>query len=254
MLFDDRQLAGQSTIDERWRDAVEPGEQSFGKAEMMLAVTAAQGTDDLPGDFFGAVAVVLQRMVQRLDGIAVEWRVDGAGRKMDDRHQRIGQFPTQSLGKPAQPGLGRRVGGETGKWQATEGRPDVDDRRLRLRLEPRQQCLGEMDRRLEIGRQNLLDGRPILMLEEAKSADTGVVDQHVDVELACRTGKRRNAVRPAEVSADAGRTWPQRCDQGTKATAVAPGKQQRGTGVGQLLGEFLAESAAGARQQNACIF
>jgi hypothetical protein len=105
VLFDGRQLAGEGAIDERWGDAVEPGEQTFGKAEMMLAMTAAQGGDDLSRDLLRLVAGALEGAVEGLDGVAVERRIDRAGGDVDDGDQRIGQFTAQAWEKPRRPAL-----------------------------------------------------------------------------------------------------------------------------------------------------
>jgi hypothetical protein len=109
----------------------------------------------------------------------------------------------------------------------------------------------EVDRAFEVGCQHLLDGAPRLRFEQAEGADTGIVDQDIDLEVARCRRQRGDAGRSAEVATDGGRAVAERGAQWPQATVVAPGEQQHGTGSGQLAGEFLAETAAGAGEEDA---
>ena len=198
--------------------------------------------------------MVVQGAVELIDGARIERRVDGARREVDNRHFGVGQLAAQGLREAAQTGLGRRVGGKTGKRQAAERRADVDDGRRRLRLEPRQERLGEAHRRFEIGRQHLLDGCPFLLIEQAKSTDAGVVDQHVDAEFARRADRRGDSFRLVEIGAHAGYAGALPGQFGAdhgQPLRITAGQQHRGAGLRQLACEFLAEAAAGAGQQDA---
>lgn len=114
MLFDGGELAGKPSVDQSGREAVEPGKQSLGKADMAFRTVVAQGRDDVGGNRLGRIAVALQVSVEGVDGGRVERRVDRTRCHMHHPDQRIGEFPPQCLGKGAQSGFGRRLSREAG--------------------------------------------------------------------------------------------------------------------------------------------
>jgi hypothetical protein len=113
---------------------------------------------------------------------------------------------------------------------------------LRLRLQPGQQRVRQVDRRFQVGGEDPLDRRPILILEQAESADTGIVDEDIDAELARGTRQGDDSRRPLEIGADDCDASSQRRREGGLAALIAPGEQQCGAGVVQLASQFLAKA------------
>ena len=167
---------------------------------------------------------------------------------MNDRDLRIRQFAAQRLRETAQSGLGCRIGGESGKWQRTEGGTDIDDRCLRLCAQPGQERMGEAQRRGQAGPQYLLDAFPLLLFDQTECARAGVVDQHVDASHLRSTADRRNAFRCRQVGGDNRRPRGQFGAKHLQLGDIAPCQQQGGAGRRKLAGEFLTQTAAGAGQ------
>jgi hypothetical protein len=67
----------------------------------------------------------------------------------------------------------------------------------------------QVDWRFQVGRQDALDRCPLLILEQAESADASVVDQHVDPELTRGASQGGDSGRALEIGADTGSAWPQ---------------------------------------------
>lgn len=170
---------------------------------------------------------------------------------MDDVDPGIRQFPAQGLGKAAQAGLGGGIGSEAGEGDAAEGRTDIDDGGLRLRLEPGQQSLGQADGGEQIGAQGPFDLFPTLVIEQAKAANAGIVDQHVDVEVPRSPRHSGDPFLAVEIGDDHVRAGPEMLAQGIELAGIAAGEQDFRACPGQRSGQSAAQATAGAGQQDA---
>jgi hypothetical protein len=107
-----------------------------------------------------------------------ELRRDGTG--FDDHDPDVGlQLDAQGLRPAVHPPLGRRVGGEAGRRDATSNRGDVHQVAAAIRAELVEEDLGDCHRAEQVG----LDHAPVLLAlvgrEGRRQHDAGVVDEDI---------------------------------------------------------------------------
>ena len=146
-------------------------------------------------DLHGLIDEARQRHHPRVGRRAAWGEVGGDGGRddFDDLNRRVGQLNSERERVGVQRRFRRAVGGRNGQRHEAQAGGDVDDGRLCLILQEREECGGQTDRTEQIRGDNLLG-----VAETSRQSlkvfhfhDTGVVDQHVEAGmLGCDAGSK----------------------------------------------------------------